>query len=191
MGTHENNSELKHYGVLGMRWGVRKDRRYIGSEQRTRNAASAGERARGSAMSKSLSEKPRSLARASVVADAAMVKGQAKSFRNDHTYNRGLKYEQKLNRMTTRNDKAADRYRRNASEYSRTDAIAKKYMTSDKYSKWSQSLVRNLYGKKVSSLQNKAAASREKVDRYIDKLSKKYTLAYDGSTKYYTLKVRG
>jgi hypothetical protein len=156
-----------------------------------RNASSAGEKARSTATANSLKKNPKSLLRANVVGDAAMIKGQAKSIKKDVTYDIGLKYEQRLNRKATRSDYASERYKRHANEYARTDAIAKKYMTGEQYSKWSSSLIRNLYGKKVSSLKTKSETSREKVNQYIDKLSSRYTLAYDGSTKYYTLKVKG
>ena len=191
MESHNNTGELKHYGVLGMRWGVRKDRRYIGSEQRTRNAASAGERVRSSVLSKNLGTTTGSLRRATNAANKATNKAQKKSIRDDNTYNRGLKYEQKLNRMSTRRDQADDRYKRSAFDYNRTDTIAKRYMTSDQYSKWSTSAVRKLHGKSVNSLQKRSEASKAKVDKYINKLSNKYVLMYDGSTKYYTLKVKG
>lgn len=185
------NKHLCHYGVLGMRWGVRKDRRYVGKEQKTRNAASAGERVRGSTMSKHLDGSPGSLTKATIAADIATRRAQRKSIKTDNTYNRGLRYEQRLNRKSTLRDQLDDSYKRSAFDYKRTDYIAKKYMTDSQYSKWSNSLTRKLHSQKIDVLGKLSSASKQRVDKYIDKLSNKYALSYDGSTKYYTLRVKG
>lgn len=86
-----NNNELQHYGVPGMKWGVRK-KGYITVGQGKRNAYRAANEARKKSIAESRassdSSKPGSFARANRKAVAAKKQAYVESIKKDKAHNK-------------------------------------------------------------------------------------------------------
>lgn len=94
--------ELCHYGVKGMKWGVRKKHDYVTVYQAQRNATKAAEEARKASIAESRASGPKGIGsfhKANRKALNAKRKAYGESIAKDRAYNKQIKADKKANKQ--------------------------------------------------------------------------------------------
>lgn len=162
-----SSNELYHYGVLGMKWGVRRKNTQGYATVRTglKNARSSMNDAENTARENLKKKKTYT------------------TVRKDKSLN-------KLNRLESKSRLKEFQYAKYESNFKASDRGAQRNLSPGQYGRWVTSGARQSQQLELHNRKKAAERAKKKTQKYIDQLNSKYILSYDVISGTYSLKER-
>lgn len=186
------DDELMHYGVKGMKWGVRRARPQTAVDSARANYKTAKKeynksfnKAYNRAVAAYSPVKKHRQANDKRWEDAANKAEKLKEAKADY---KKAKVEQKLNKQAAKTSGKTAKYKQYEHAYKLSDAGAKDTLTPTQYARYATSGARMAQKRKIKELKRASDKSIEKTNKMIKHISDNYNLAYDVTTGVYTIK---